>query len=103
MFRSSTVALLLVPVVCFTVVKSSIGSISIVPSVPSMRRWRRGWVPFEQTETVQVVRGHSMTVSVCEGVPSGSPGAALTIVNVRSGITSCMSGRVYSITWHVSR
>ena len=44
MFRSSAEALLLVPVVCFTVVKSSIGSISIVPSVPSFREFQGGLV-----------------------------------------------------------
>ena len=45
-----------------------------------MRRWRRDCVPLEQTVTVQVVRGHFMSVNVWLGVPSGSPGAGISHV-----------------------
>ena len=83
MMRGSTAFLALPPsspVSCFTLRKSSIGSISIVPFEPSMRRWRRDCVPLEQTVTVQVVRGHFMSVNVWLGVPSGSPGAGISHV-----------------------
>ena len=79
------------------------GSSSITPSEPSTRRCRRPCVPFEQTVTVRVVRGQRAMVSVWLGVPSGSPGAGITIEWHSSGIRSSIIGRTYSMTWHVSR
>ncbi len=67
MFRSSAEALLLVPVVCFTVVKSSIGSISIVPSVPSFREFQGGLVLGDSLGRDAQVKGDSISLTAING------------------------------------